>query len=483
MNTFWHRLKDKALAFLGDKGPLSDAELLTTEFTALVPHIHEIRGERHLLVWAEPPFWCVSDNELSDLIAAYSRPTTLQQLLQEHPHWLEKQKDVLETLRLLCAHRILQWSGMTEDAPRKDFTPIENISINVTRVCNLQCSFCYNATEVKPAEELTAVELTTFLTEVSAFLSHEPSLVILGGEPFLASTKLFALARKGRELGCATLVSTNGQVITKELAEEAHSIGLEVQVSLDGPNAKFHDDVRGKGTFDKAIEGVRTLVAAGVRTIISMVCHRENLSSLGDYFALASQLGVAEARFIPLRQIGGGKGGAQAPLPLDELLEEGFKLFDENPHYLELAGRDAFSIMANTCKAALWRPSCGTGLQTMLLDADGKIYPCINLAHSEFVLGSIKDEDFDFSKMWREQSKLIKFREQTSLENKDRKCGRCPLRHWCLGGCRGEVWSLTGKLSAPSPDCERLKKAVTEMFWRLTDRPDLTPKGVGWSDW
>ena len=483
MSTFWHRLKDKALKFLGDKGSLSDAELLSTEFVALVPDIHEVKGERHLLVWAEAPFWCVSDNELWELISAYSRPTTLRKLLKKHPHWFEKQKDILASLRILCAHRIMQWHGMEENASRTELPPIENISVNVTRVCNLQCSFCYNANNLEPSEELTAAELTSFLKETSAFLSKEPSLVILGGEPFLAPKKLFALARTGKELGCTTLVSTNGQVITKELAEEAHSIGLEVQVSLDGPNAKFHDSVRGKGTFDKAIEGVRTLVAAGVRTIISMVCHRGNLSSLGDYFALASQLEVAEARFIPLRQIGGGKGGEQAALPLDELLEAAFKLFDENPDFLELAGRDAFSIMANTCKAALWRPSCGTGLQTFLLDADGKIYPCINLAHSEFALGSITDENFDFAKMWRNQGKLSEFRQQTSLENKDRKCGLCPLRHWCLGGCRGEVWSLTGKLSAPSPDCARLKKAVTEMFWRLTDRPDLTPKGMGWSDW
>ena len=477
LNTFW----DKARKLFGSTDELNPE----VSYVSVKANIHEERDGKHLFVWSEAPFWCVGDSEFCELLKAFEEGQSLQGLLEVHEHWQSKKDEISSNMRLLRAHGILQQKGLGDTKKHDEFA-IESISINLTKRCNLRCTFCYNSSGlVKDGSELTAHEMIEFLRLTAPHFGEHPSLVILGGEPFLETEKLLQLTEEGNKLGCSVLVSTNGQLISQELAVKIAALGLEVQVSIDGPKSEHHDGARGKGTFDKACEAVRTLVDAGVHTIISMVCHKGNVDSLAEYFELAKKLKAAEARFIPLRRIGGGKSSDCQSIPMDELMDAAFDLFTQHPEYLALAGRDAFSIMANTCKAALARPSCGTGLQTLVLDADGQIYPCINLALPQFSLGSIKDGDFDFEELWkaRENSKLCDIRHSTSLENKDRKCGRCSLRHWCLGGCRGEVWSLTGSLCAPSPDCERLQKAVIEMFWRITENPELLPKSSSWADW
>ena len=454
-------------------------------YVSVKAQIHEERDDKHLFLWSETPFWCVGDGEFYELLQAFEKGQSLSGLLAAHKNWESKRDEISRNLMLLRAHGILQQEGLTKTEKSEEYA-IENITINLTKRCNLRCSFCYNSTGLtRGGSELTTREMTEFLRVVAPYFGEHPSLIILGGEPFLEGEKLLELTAEAKKLGCSVLVSTNGQLVPKDLATEIATLGLEVQVSIDGPRKEQHDEARGKGTFNKACESVRTLVKAGVHTVISMVCHRGNVDNLAEYFELAKNLGASEARFIPLRRIGGGKNSDYMAIPMDELMDTAFELFTKHPEYLELAGRDAFSIMANTCKAALSRPSCGTGLQTLVLDADGQIYPCINLAVQEFSLGSIKDSDFDFEELWkaRESSKLCNFRHETSLNNKERECGCCPLRHWCLGGCRGEVWSLTDSLSAPSPDCERLRKAVIEMFWRLTENPELLPKNSSWADW
>ena len=95
-----------------------------------------------------------------------------------------------------------------------------------------------------------------------------------GGEPFLNKSLVNMLVRT-LEVGPATVL-TNGLVLKSEWlqrlreAEEASYYGLEFRVSIDGPDAKTNDPVRGEGTFEKALEGVRMLVDHEFLPIITM---------------------------------------------------------------------------------------------------------------------------------------------------------------------------------------------------------------------
>jgi radical SAM protein with 4Fe4S-binding SPASM domain len=310
------------------------------------------------------------------------------------------------------------------------------------------------------------------------FLSKNPIITILGGEPLMDIDKLISVSEQAIRLKFTVLVSTNGIKITDDFARKAAKLGIQVQVSLDGHNAVLHDSIRGKGTFEGAVEGVRTLVRNQVHTIISMVCHQGNIDFLKDFYSFAHELGVNEARFIPLKCMGGAVNSDYKPVPLNELLNNAFILFKKYPEFLSLTGRDAFSIQANTCKYSLRRASCGTGLQTILLDADGSLYPCLNTNNPLFRIANISDFNFDFQEIWVNSSVLNNVRKQSNLFEPEEDHENCPVRYWCLGGCRGENHTLTGELAKRPPHCAELKRSIIDMFWMLAERPDIIKESV-----
>ncbi|UCH33232.1 MAG: radical SAM protein [Armatimonadota bacterium] len=442
------------------------------------PDYAEERSGDSLVVWADPPYWMVVDPEFLDLLQELGGERTLRQVVETRPAWQGTRRDIARQIgNLLAAGVAADAAGHEARSGQQDAPDarIENIAVNITRQCNLRCHFCYNlhALTFDDDTELAAEEIVKFLDAARPFVSRRPSLTVLGGEPLLCPDKLLAVCRHAARHGFETLVSTNGILVSEDFARAARRIGLQVQVSLDGHRAELNDALRGAGTFDRIVRGITTLVRHRVHTIVSMVCHRDNLAYLEPFYGFAAALGVAEARFIPLKRIGGALSGRLDPVRINDLMRAAFATFEREPRYLPLTGRDAFSILANTCQYSSRRPSCGTGLQTVLLDADGRLYPCPNTNVPEFAIASIRDPDFEFAEVWQESPVLQRHRQLTDISRMNETCSVCVVRHWCLGGCRGETLATTGDLTAPAPNCLELREATMEMFWILARHPHI----------
>jgi MoaA/NifB/PqqE/SkfB family radical SAM enzyme len=134
-----------------------------------------------------------------------------------------------------------------------------------------------------------------------------------GGEPFLnpALTDMLVLAL---QYGPATVL-TNGTVLRDEwldrLAEaEAESpYSLEFRVSIDGFTAEENDPVRGAGTFDRAMAGLRRLLAVGFLPIVTVTRTREDeddLRLVEGFLAVLRAQGYARPRLklLPTLRIG-----------------------------------------------------------------------------------------------------------------------------------------------------------------------------------
>lgn len=434
----------------------------------------EQRDGNHLLVWRDLPCWMIVDHELHSLLAALDGRRHADDLIASRPS--SQRKQTVQALRRLHAMGIVS-DGQDAPSPGGAVpeSGVANVSINVTARCNLRCRFCYNLDllDVRPADELTAEEITDFLDSVKPHLTRDCSLALLGGEPLLVADKTLALARYGRKNRWQTIVSTNGHCVTDDFARDARRAGLQVQVSLDGATADLHDPVRGPGAFERTLSGVRQLVDRRVFTILSLVCHRENLHCLPEFYALARALGVNEARFIPLKRLGGACKAGLEPVDPKDLVLSAASLFREHPEFRALLGRDALSILAATCAHSIRQPSCGTGLRTFLLDANGDIYPCLNTHVPGLRVVNIRDPGFDFARLWAESPILNCVRQETSLENPRNKCYNCVVKYWCLGYCRGETLQATGSLANRAVDCGRQREAILEVFWLLGTEPDL----------
>jgi molybdenum cofactor biosynthesis enzyme MoaA len=147
-------------------------------------------------------------------------------------------------------------------------------------LCNLTCNHCFISCSPHN-HSFGFLDLET----VRRYLDESVSLGVkeyyfTGGEPFLnpEMTDILVLTL---QYGPASVL-TNGTVfkddwltrLAKAAMESPYS--LEFRVSIDGFTATDNDAVRGPGTFDRALRGVRQLLAHGFLPIITVARTRDD---------------------------------------------------------------------------------------------------------------------------------------------------------------------------------------------------------------
>ena len=191
-------------------------------------------------------------------------------------------------------------------------------------VCFVSCSPTNHTHEM-----LSLAEILPYLEEGDGLGVKE--YYFTGGEPFL-NPEMEAILAKTLEYGPANVL-TNGLLLDanrcarlKGIAEGS-DYSLAFRVSLDGYDAASNDPIRGAGTFERILDGISSLVAAGLNPVITVTeVYHENSSASGKdrLLTLLRELGVAKPRLkiLPVFQIGAEaeRGGAYESW---QLLREG----------------------------------------------------------------------------------------------------------------------------------------------------------------
>jgi MoaA/NifB/PqqE/SkfB family radical SAM enzyme len=146
-------------------------------------------------------------------------------------------------------------------------------------LCNLECRHCFiSCSPHNHTFGFLDLETVRRVLEESARLGVK-EYYFTGGEPFL-NRDMAAILELTLTYGPATVL-TNGTVFKEEwlqrlaTAEAASPYSLEFRVSIDGFTAADNDPIRGPGTFDRALRGVRQLVAHGFLPIITVTRTRD----------------------------------------------------------------------------------------------------------------------------------------------------------------------------------------------------------------
>lgn len=210
------------------------------------------------------------------------------------------------------------------------------VSLHMTDACNSRCRFCAEAS-YEHTQDLTHEE------EIFKFIeSHDTNkwtaLNIHGGEPTL-SPKLLEVIQTAKKLGYRYIIlQTNAQRIgtDREFAEELDASGVDLyNIGFHGSNSEIMDRLTGvSGSFDRAINGIRTIVEFHKPIRITTVISAQNYKDLSAIVSLASQEGISHIN-ISAMQIAGS-----ALSNLDML----FVTYYEARPYIEEAVRLAQSL-------------------------------------------------------------------------------------------------------------------------------------------
>ncbi len=180
-------------------------------------------------------------------------------------------------------------------------------------ICNLHCTHCFNNSS--PLNRnfgfLTLDECEKYLEEGVKLGVKE--FYFTGGETF-ANKEIFDIIERAMAVGPVTVL-TNGTLIRPERAARLAEIAnnsiytLEIRVSIDGYTEEMNDAIRGKGAFEKAMNGVRLLYENGFLPIISVVKSwndNEDDKVLKEFYSLLKEHGYKRPRIkiLPTLKIG-----------------------------------------------------------------------------------------------------------------------------------------------------------------------------------
>lgn len=169
-------------------------------------------------------------------------------------------------------------------APRVALRSLDTLWFQVAgTVCNLACRHCFiSCSPTNHTHEFLSLEtVTEFLAEAATLGVRE--YYFTGGEPFL-NPEMEAILERTLGQGPASVL-TNGLLLDDERCRRLVALSkgspysLDLRVSLDGYDAETNDPIRGAGTFDRAIEGVRRLHEAGLNPVLTVTEAHEEMGS------------------------------------------------------------------------------------------------------------------------------------------------------------------------------------------------------------
>ena len=372
-------------------------------------------------------------------------------------------------------------SGLARFGVNKPFTPGAPFQVvwNVTRACNLKCKHCYENAGRKGTDELStedAIRTVDRLADAGVVF-----LAFSGGEPTVRPD-ILTLIRRAAQRGMYVAVATNGTTFSNpDRVRLFKNAGMKfVQVSLDGADAKTHDEFRGlPGAFERTIRGIKNCVAEDLFVEVSSTVTHHNIGEIHDIIRLCEDLEVRWLMFYNLVPVGRGKElidtdpnpdereyllqvlwdriNSPQKSPLEVLTtapQFGRFAYDVNSHGVthdEIVSPTHFSnvrLPAQMTSLTEFIGGCGAGRFYVALEPNGDIYPCVFFPHTEPMrIGNIMTDDFE--SLWVHSTLLNRLRNKDLLKD---HCGSCERRYVC-GGCKARAISYFGDELAPDPGC------------------------------
>ena len=343
---------------------------------------------------------------------------------------------------------------------------------NITRLCNLKCVHCYNDSGPdKKCNDATNEEAKAVLDDLTQF--GVPSVLFSGGEPLMRQD-LFDLIGYAGDIGLRTVISTNGTLISADVAKTIKEKGVSyVGISLDGIG-EVNDKFRGvDGAFERAVTGIRNCQDAGVRIGLRLTLTQKNIQDLEALFDFFEKENVERACFYHLVPSGRGEEifteddltHAQSRAAIEMILaktkqykESGKKtdILTVDNHvdgiylYLKLLKEDAARAEA-VWKLLSWNGGglYSTGVGIGCIDFNGKVHA--NQFWGHYDLGDIHDKRF--SEIWTNPDEpLLKGLRDRRNYVKGR-CRLCKYFDGCGGSLRVRADLHFGDPWAPEPAC------------------------------
>jgi radical SAM protein with 4Fe4S-binding SPASM domain len=350
----------------------------------------------------------------------------------------------------------------------KDRRPI--VVWNLTRTCNLKCVHCYTASDAKKYPgEIDTAKAKEVLDDLAEF--KVPAVLFSGGEP-LVRHDLFELAAHARSRDLHVVLSTNGTLIDRPIAQKLKDLEFAyVGISLDSAIPAVHDEFRGAaGAFERTMRGFRHCREVGQKVGLRLTLTRHTAQNLDKLFDLIEAEGIDRACFYHLCPAGRGKD-IFAPTP-EQARAAVDTIITRTNDLLSRGKRVEILTVDNHCDGPYTylrmkrenHPRAEQVLEMLKWNGGGRYSSGVGIADIDF-LGNVHADQFSmyrsfgnvkerkFSEIWQDLSNPILAGLKNRLPLLEGRCAACQFKEFCAGGLRARAEISTGDPWASDPGC------------------------------
>lgn len=260
-------------------------------------------------------------------------------------------------------------------------------TIEVTDKCNLRCKHCYLEASPEKNKMLSLEKFRKILCEL------EKNMVVnvefTGGELFV-NPDIYEILELAYQKFTIIGILTNGTMLKDNILELLikNKDRTVVNVSIDSTDSKTHDRFRGvPGSFSKTCRNIKRMTENGITVRMASSIFKENMWEIDKLAQLALELGVKMFSFNFVEEFGRGSN-----LYKDAYQDLKVKEYFEYLNAVIKKYEDIIPIQQG--EEILGKRNCGAGVNSIVIDAWGKIRPCV-LAPAWCDMGNLLETSFE----------------------------------------------------------------------------------------
>ena len=307
---------------------------------------------------------------------------------------------------------------------------LRSLFLEITPFCNEHCLHCGSRCgDIDVKDMLTKEEIAKVLRQVkNDFDIREMRLCVTGGEPLLRP-EFFEIMEDAKKLGFAWGMTSNGTLITPEVAKKLAETGLRtVSISVDGLRENHEWFRQSPGSYDKTIEGIKNLLDVNISHVqITTVIYHKNIGELDAMYEEFKKVGVRSWRVINIEPIGRARENTDLMLSKNEY-KTLFKFIREKrfEDKMEVTyGCSHYLGVDMEREVRKWYFLCNAGVYTASIMYNGDIGGCLDIERRpELIQGNVRKDNL--KDVW--ENRFENFRNDF---RKTGKCANCPDYEFC----------------------------------------------------
>lgn len=352
----------------------------------------------------------------------------------------------------------------------------------LTLRCDHACLHCGSRAAKARAEELSRSEALSVVAQLAEMGAQE--VVLIGGEAYLHPDFL-EIIQALSQAGITPVMTSGGMGIDARRAQDMAAAGLKrVSISIDGL-AENHNQIRKRpDSFERALQALDALQAAGLDISANTHFNRLNQADLEPLYEVLKQAGVRSWQIQITAAL--GRAADQEHFlfqPYDLLhfvprvaalkrrgLQEGLLIMPGNN--LGYFGPEEALLRSPYAEGTDHFQGCQAGKFVLGIESEGQVKGCPSLQSAAYVGGSLRKTSL--KEIWEQSPELAFRRKEIALWG---HCQSCVFAESCGGGCSFTAHALFGR-PGNNPYChfralQLSKKGRRERLVKRSPAPGL----------